>query len=419
MIQISRVGAAAPRSKQATVKGISRNVVALGLVSFLTDLASEMLYPVTPLFLLSLPGTSPWMLGLVEGVAEGVSSGLRWLGGALSDRYRRRKPFVVAGYGLSAFSKPLIGLGTALGWWAVLAGRISDRFGKSIRTSARDALIADSTEPRYRGRAFGLHRSMDTLGAILGPLATLGLLVAMVGVPAAFSGKVGHLPLQNLFYYALLPGLASTLLAACAVGEVFPQTAPDSGLSAPAAARWPRPFLLFLLANAFFSLANSSDSFLILRAHECGLSFGHVILAFALYNTVYAVLAAPLGNCSDVIGRKAILVLGYVTYALVYLGFARGQSFFWLFAAYGLYQAATEGIGKAWIADLVAAERRAEAMGLFHTVSGVFQLIGSLVTGVLWRYNVAGLCLPFVLSSALALLAIPIVLVAGRGRPPK
>src|SRR5581483_1261768 len=193
------------------LRGITRNVVVLGFVSFFTDVASEMLYPVIPLFLVSAAlGGTPALLGLIDGLAEGISSGLRWIGGALSDRFGRRKPFVFAGYTLSALSKPLMGAAAYFGGWPIfLVGRCSDRLGKSIRTSARDALIADSTDPQYRGVAFGLHRAMDTCGAILGPLAALVILLIRPNTP-----------LQWLFFIAVVPGLVSSLLVAGTVREI-------------------------------------------------------------------------------------------------------------------------------------------------------------------------------------------------------
>jgi len=204
------------------LRGITRNVVMLGLVSFCTDLASEMLYPIIPLFVVGTLGSSPALLGLIEGLAEGISSGLRWIGGAWSDRIGRRKPFIVAGYGLSAFSKPVMGLaGLILGWPLFLLGRCSDRLGKSIRTAARDALIADSTDPAYRGAAFGFHRAFDTCGAVLGPAAALLMLQLWPQVP-----------LMWLFFVAFLPGLGSVLLAAGAVRDIRPQP-PASGLPDP------------------------------------------------------------------------------------------------------------------------------------------------------------------------------------------
>ncbi|MGE5612364.1 MAG: MFS transporter [Bacillota bacterium] len=415
------------------LRGITRNVVILGWVSLLTDLASEMLYPVMPLFLMGLPGGSPLLLGWIDGLAEGVSSGLRWLGGALSDRFQHRKPFVATGYAISAFSKPIMGLAAVvLGWPLFLVGRIADRFGKSIRTSARDALIADSTDPTYRGVAFGLHRAMDTTGAIIGPLLALGIVVLWVGPGFAFSSRWGsgqggmgqfqNLPLMWLFFIALVPGLFSVLLTILGVREIRPQRASSQAGSPPTLLQaYPWPFWHLILANAVFSLGNSSDSFLILRSSQMGLSFGYIILAFALYNAVYALASVPLGKLSDLIGRKPVIISGWITYALVYAGFA---VFRWpwapliLFGIYGLYQAFTEGVTKAMISDLVPSHQRAGAIGLFYTVSGLGQLLASVLAGLLWEIRLLdghGM-VAFAMGSAFALAAVPIIATVPRSR---
>lgn len=356
--------------------GITRNIVALGWVSMLTDVASEMLYPVIPLFITGALGASPQLLGVIEGIAEGISSGLRWIGGMLSDRYRSRKPFIVAGYAVSAASKPVMGLAAiAGGWWIFLLGRSGDRLGKSIRTAARDALIADSTDSAHRGAAFGFHRAMDTTGAVIGPLIALGLLLWN---PV--------LPLQWLFFAAVVPGLASVLVAVLAVRDIPHQA---SKAAAPAIVqKYPREFLVLLAVTSLFTLGNSSDSFLILRSGELGLSTAQIILAFSLYNLIYALGSSPLGRWSDRIGRKPVMVMGWAIYAVVYLGFA-GADQAWavwpLLGMYGVYQAMTEGVTKALITDLVPRQQRAGAIGLYYTVTGFGQLLASVIAGGLWK----------------------------------
>jgi len=385
------------------IRGITRNVVVLGLVSFFTDVASEMLYPIIPLFLVGTLGASPMLLGLIDGIAEGGSSVLRWLAGALSDRFRRRKPFIVTGYTISAFSKPVMGFAALAGGWPMfLLGRSADRLGKSIRTSARDALIADSTEPQHRGVAFGLHRAMDTCGAVLGPL--LALLIVLV--------KPG-IPLQWLFFIALVPGVLSSLLAFLAVKDI-PHEARADAKPPPIFQSFPKPLWHLIAAAALFSLGNSSDSFLILRSKEIGLSFPQVILAFALYNVVYALGALPLGKLSDRIGRKPVVVTGWLVYAAVYLGFSAAKSTAapWiLLGAYGLYQALSEGVTKALIADVVPKQQRAGAIGLFYTVSGVGQLVASVVAGSLWNVRLfnGSLMASFLFGAVCAALAVPLI----------
>ena len=407
-------------------RGISRNVVALGWVSFFTDLASEALYPVMPLFLVGTLGASPAILGLIDGLAEGISSGLRWLGGALSDRFARRKPFVFLGYAISAISKPVMGLAQlAVGWPLFLIGRTADRFGKSLRTAARDALIADSTEAQFRGKAFGLHRAMDTCGAILGPLLTLLIVAALAGIGPTLhaqwngtgTGGIAKLPLGWLFLFAVVPGLISSALVLISVREIRPTEKTQGGEPGPTAPSgrpavfqsFPRPFWHLIIANAVFSLANSSDSFLLLRSGELGLGFASVILVYALYNAVYALAATPLGNLSDRIGRKPILACGWIVYAIVYGGFALWHSPAapWvLLAIYGLYQALSEGVSKAMVSDLVPSAQRAGAIGLFYTVSGFGQLLASLLAGLIWSIRPGGMVTALAIGAAFALLGV-------------
>ena len=383
------------------VRRVSRNVIVLGWVSFFTDVASEMLYPIMPLFLVGTLGASPALLGLIDGIAEGGSSVLRWVAGALSDRFRRRKPFVAAGYSVSALSKPLMGISaTAVGWPLFLLGRCADRLGKSIRTSSRDALIADSTPAEDRGIAFGLHRSMDTAGAVLGPLIALLIIVMWRGIR-----------LQWLFYAALIPGVFSSLLAMVAVRdiphEVHRGARPPSLLQ-----RFPRPLWVLIAAAGLFSLGNSSDAFLILRSKELGLSFAQVILAFAVYNAIYALGSMPLGGLSDRIGRKPVIVAGWLLYAAVYLGFAATRSTLapWLLlAVYGLYQALTDGVSKALISDVVSSEQRAGAIGLFYTVTGIGQFAASIAAGALWRVRPGAVMVSFLIGSICAAAAVPLI----------
>ena len=381
---------------------LNRNVFALGWVSFLTDIASEMLYPIIPLFITGVLGSSPAVLGLIEGVAEGGSSLLRWLAGANSDRFRRRKPFVVAGYALSAISKPVMGLAAYwLGWPVFLVGRVSDRIGKSIRTSARDALISDSTDTNHRGLAFGVHRAMDTLGAVIGPLIALAIVTFKPGFPLAW-----------LFFVALIPGLLSSLLCILLVKDI-PHSAHPDARPPPLLQHYPRPFWQVIAAAALFSLGNSSDSFLILRSRELGLTFGHVILAFTLYNIVYSLAAIPLGRLSDVIGRRPVVATGWLVYAGVYFGFSAARTSLapWvLLATYGLYQALTEGVTKALVSDVVSKGQRAGAIGLFYTVAGIGQLAASLIAGTIWSQTIRGLHAPFLFGAVCAMAAIPLIL---------
>ncbi len=359
------------RPRWTLLQGLSPNVIRLGWVSFFTDLASEMLYPLTPLFLTALLGVPVAVVGVIEGVAEATASLLKTLSGRWSDRSGRRRPYVLAGYTLSAFAKPLIGF--ANGWGLVLVARVADRFGKGLRSSARDALLADSTPPESRGRAFGWHRAMDTSGAVLGPIVALGLL------------KLCDNNLRPVFFLALVPGICSALLVLTLQDrrrEGPPPTPAELSL-----ARLPSPFRRYLLAWGVFSVANSSDVFLILRAEQLFGSTTLTVWLYVFYNIVYAVASPGLGGLSDRLGRRVVLVGGLVVFAIVYAGlaFASAGWMVWaLFGVYGLYTAATDGVGKAFAVDLVPKELRASAVGVLGTVTGVATLLASSIAGGLW-----------------------------------
>jgi len=411
-------------------KPISRNVLLLGWVSLLNDAASEMLYPIFPLFLTATLGTSPALLGLIDGVAEGLGSSLRWLGGALSDRFGRRKPFIFAGYLLSSLSKPVMGLSAFfLGWPVFMFGRCADRLGKSVRNAARDALLAASTSPEHRGRAFGFQRAMDTCGAIIGPLIALAVIVMLAGAHPAFSASwsghdahssaLANLPLKWLFFVALIPGL---LAVSCvlAVREIPPdplKPTKTGGKPPPIFQSYPASLWRIVLAAFVFSLGNSSDTFLILRSSQMGLSFGLVILMYAMYNVVYAAGSEPLGRLSDKIGRKPLLVMGWAIYALVYAGFAvfRAPGSPWLLLGiYGLYQAMTDGVTGALISDVVPDAKRAGAIGLYYTATGLGQLSASLLAGAVYNIFIfhGQVMLTFALGAIASLVAIPLLVAA-------
>lgn len=395
----------------ASARRITRNVVVLGLVSLCTDLSSEMLYPVIPLFVVGHLGASPALLGLIEGLADGISSGLRWVGGVWSDRTRRRKPFVVIGYSLSALSKPMMGAAAiAIGWPLFLVARALDRFGKSTRTAARDALIADSSAPEVRGLAFGFHRAMDTCGAIAGPLLAMAALIAW-----------GSSSLPWLFLVAFIPGVASVGLALAGVREIRPPVAaaarrgPGQHESGEAPGAGGHSLAWLILAFAVFSVGNSSDALLLLRAGELGLTGPQVIAAYVLMNVVYAVGAAPLGHLADRLGPRTVLAWGWVVYAAVYFGFSvcQGTEIWMLLAAYGLYLALTEGVAKALVSRLVVRQRMAGAIGLMASIAGIGQFTGSLAAGVLWGVRIGDVVLlPFAIGCGCALLGVVILVLA-------
>lgn len=345
----------------------------LGVVSFFADVSSEMAYPLVPLFLTSALGAPVFAVGLIEGVAESTASLLKLVFGWFSDKLRRRLPFTVAGYSLAAVTKPA--LAAASGWPVVLAVRFFDRSGKGIRTAPRDALLSESTTAATRGRAFGLHRAMDTSGAILGPLIALALL--------AFLGRHNYRP---VFLIAGIPGAISVLLL-LAVRDVphKPRATPLPPLLSLDG--YDRRFLVFVGVTLLFAVGNSSDAFLVLRAQNLGLGAIAIVFAYVLYNVAYAALSLPAGIHSDRIGRKPVLVAGFAIFAAVYAGFALATDAWvvWpLFIVYGGYIALTDGVGKAYVSDLVPPERRGTALGLYNASTGIMLLLSSLIGGALW-----------------------------------
>ncbi|MDD5087718.1 MAG: MFS transporter [bacterium] len=373
-----------------------RNVVRLGWVSALTDVSSEMLYAITPLFLTGALGASASILGLIEGIAEGTASVLKGVSGWHSDRIRKRRIFVFGGYALSAISKPLIAL--AAGWPLVLIARFFDRFGKGVRTTARDALIADSCPPEKRGRAFGLHRAMDTAGALLGVAISLGLLMML-----KTSQPEGE-AMRLLYWIAFLPALIGVLLIFW-VREVKPKRAESAARARVNLHFGPRYYAVLALFSVF-TLGCSSDAFLLLRARGAGWSAEAVIGAYLLYNASYSLLSYPFGRLADRWPKERLLGAGFLVYALVYLGFAMlpGPSWIWpLFLVYGVYIALTEGVSKALISNLVPSEVRGTALGLFYMVTGLLAVAASVIAGILWdRVSPAA---PFYFGSLLAAIA--------------
>lgn len=407
--------ASPPRAAASAAKALPRAVVVLGIVSFFADVSSEIAYPLIPIFLTTVLGAPVWAVGLIEGVAESTASLTKVASGWWSDRIGRRMPLVVAGYALAALGKALLAL--AGSWPLVFGARFVDRFGKGVRGAPRDALLADVTTADQRGRAFGLHRTMDTAGAVVGPLLALALV-------ALFDDR-----LRLVFLVATVPGVLA-VVALAFVREPARAVAPPSAEvtatiatpatpTAPPAGRSPldRRLVLFFAATLLFALGNSSDVFILLRAKDLGLSTTLVVLAYVVYNFVYMSGAYPLGALSDRIGRRGIFVAGLAMFAVVYLGFAliEDSRFVWpLLALYGLYMAATDGIGKALVSDLAPADRRGAVLGLYGTITGVSTLVASVLAGQLWDH--VSVQAPFFLAAGGALAAIALLLLVG-GRP--
>ncbi len=352
---------------------LNRNVVVLGFVSLFTDIASEMLYPIIPIFLISILGAPISVVGLIEGIAESTASVLKAFSGWFSDKIKKRIPFIAAGYSLAAISKPLLAL--ACTWPVVLVARFIDRFGKGVRVSARDALIADSTDEGARGAAFGFHRAMDTAGAVIGPL--LAILLIKV-----FDGNF-----RPVFMLAFIPGaIAVAIIFIFLRREPFFRPITDGPLKFNLAQFSPE-FKKFLLISSVFAIGNSSDAFLILRAKGLGFTTISVILAYVTYNISYSLFSLPAGVLSDRLTRKRILIIGYLIFAFVYFGFgiARTTSAIWgLFLIYGFYMAMTDGVNKAFVSDMVEQDRRGTALGVFHSITGFLSFFASLIAGLLW-----------------------------------
>jgi MFS family permease len=364
------------------LQAVPRNVWVVTLTSLLTDISSEMVVYLLPLFLSGVLGVRTTVIGLIEGIAETTASLLKLASGFWSDRLGQRKGLAVAGYGLSAFAKPFLLL--AQSWPGVLAVRFLDRAGKGIRTSPRDALIADSVPAERRGFAFGLHRAGDTLGAFLGVGAALLIVLAAQSETVALTRDT----FNTVVLISLIPALVAVAVLAGFAREV--RRAPDPAARAPRLswAGMPPVFRRFLVVLVLFTLGNSSDAFLILRAQSLGVSVAETLLMVMLFNLVYTLISGPAGALSDRVGRKRLLLVGWGVYALVYLGFAVAGAAWqaWaLYALYGLYYALTEGAAKAYVADLAPVQLRGTAYGFMNAAVGLAALPASLLAGVLWQ----------------------------------
>lgn len=400
----------------AKSRPLSPTVRALGFVSLFADICSEMTYPINPLFITQVLGAPAWALGLIEGIAESTASLLKLYSGWLSDRVGRRKPFAVAGYFMGAIGKPMVG--AASSWWQVLVARFVDRTGKGLRTAPRDALVAENCDADQRGRAFGFHRSMDTAGAVLGPFLGFALIRLWLG-----EADIGH-TFRVLYAVAFLPGIVSVLILWAFVRERRrPQNAPTA--ERPALPSWHNlspAFKAYLGIVALFSLGNSSDAFLLLRAQkDMGADPMHLLLLYSSFNVVEAALGYPAGKLSDRVGRRALIAAGYGVFAIVYFGFAaytNVAAVWFFFIIYGLYYTLTQGVQRALAADLAHPDRRATEIGAFHMVVGLAALPASFMAGQLYDHVSHGA--PFLLGAACATAAailLAIVPLERLGRP--
>ncbi len=355
--------------------GFNKNVTIAGLVSFFMDVSSEMIYPLVPLFLANVLGVNKSVIGLIEGVAESTASLLKVFSGWFSDKIGNRKWLMALGYGISTLSRPFVALAT--GWQHVLGSRFIDRFGKGVRTAPRDAIIAESTEKTHLGRAFGFHRAMDTMGAVIGPALAFYFL-------GMFSNDY-----RKVFWLSMVPGVIAVLLIIFFISEKKKVQAPHAEKPKLTLAHFDWKFSFFVVIAGIFAVGNSSDVFLILRAQQIGITTVMIPVVYLLFNLVYSLSALPAGIAADRFGRKRIILLGFVLFAVLYYGFAvasSARSIWILFGLYGLFMGLTEGIQKAFLATIIPQDFKATAFGVYNTVVGLAMFPASLIGGWLWDH---------------------------------
>lgn len=380
-----------------------KNIIFLGLVSFFADISSEMVYPLIPLYLTAAFGATPVLVGIVEGIAESIASLLKVYSGYISDRYNRKKPLAFLGYASGLLYK--LALLFAGSWLGILGARVIDRFGKGIRTAPRDVMVADSADAARMGQAFGIHKALDMAGS------AIGILIAYLIVL-----NVGNSAYKEVFAFSIIPVLFALVMFA------FVQEKREKRDPKPRERLWKnarqldRNLKLYLTVAFIFSLGNSSNAFLLLRANEIGFTSAEVILLYFIYNITAAVIAIPFGKLSDRIGRKKLLIAGYAIFALVYFGFAFATAK-WvivaMFVLYGLYTAMVTGVERAFIAEIAPPQWKGTMLGLLSTLVGIALLPASVIAGVLW--NTVGSFAPFASGALLSLTAA--VLLGIRFRP--
>jgi MFS family permease len=398
-------------------RGITRNVVALGIVSLLTDVSSEMLVYLIPLFLANVLLASPSIIGVIEGLAESAAALLKLASGVISDRIRRRRVLVGIGYGSSVLAKALYLLATS--WPVVLLARVGDRVGKGIRTSPRDALIADSTPPEARGVAFGLHRALDTAGAVLGVAVALLVVASTQGSALDLSADTFRL----LVLVALVPGVLAVVAIVVGVRDVrkpSPQTDEAAAATLKPRASWrqfPMAFWLFVVASGLFALGNSSDAFLSLRSQQLGVDVRDLLVMVIGFNLANALVSWPVGALSDRVSRRLLVAAAWTIYAVAYAGFAMAGSagsvgMLWIL--YGTYYGVNEAVGRALVADLAPTDLRATGYGLINAVVGLLVLPASVIAGLLWDRIAPGA--PFWFGAACAAGALVLLVMGVRPR---
>jgi MFS family permease len=388
------------------LRQLPRNIWAVTATSFLTDISSEMVFNLLPLYLSNVVGARTSVIGVIEGLAESTASLLKMTSGWFSDRVGKRKPLAVLGYGVSTVSKPFLYF--AATWWGVLVIRVSDRVGKGIRTAPRDALVADSIDQHQRGMAFGIHRAGDTAGALLG----LVLALVVVWAEQTDALTLSRATFQAVVLLSVIPAALAVVVLALVARDIPAQG--DQAEKPSVSLRGFEPtFRRFLVVALLFTLGNSADAFLILRAQERGLNVLGILGLLITFNFVYTVVSGPAGALSDRVGRRRLIIGGWLIYGTLYLGFAlvtRVWQMWVLYACYGIYYGATEGTAKAFVADIVQPHQYGTAYGAYNAVVGAAAFPASVIAGVLWQgvgaWSGWGPRAPFLFGALLALVAV-------------
>jgi MFS family permease len=392
------------KSSRPSIKQLPRNVWAVGLTSFFMDISSEMVINLIPLFLANVLGVQTSIIGLIEGIAEATASILKLFSGWLSDKLGGRKWIAVAGYGLSAISKPFFYFAST---WELIAGvRWADRIGKGIRTAPRDALVADSVTKNTRGLAFGFHRAMDTAGAMIG----LIIAALVVWMAQASNLDLSKSTFQTIVLFSLAPAFLGVLSLVIGAQDVLVKN--QHALPKFSIKSMGKPFSFFLVIVSIFTLGNSSDAFLVLRAQNLGMSVIGILLMLIVFNLIYTLVSTPAGSLSDRVGRRRLIVGGWLVYAAIYFGFAfaqQGWQIWVLYVVYGFYYGMAFGTANAMVADLVPEELRGTAYGTYNAVIGLLAFPSSLIAGLLWQgvgsWSGFGPSAPFLFGGSLALIA--------------
>lgn len=391
-------------TKKASIKQLPRNIWAVGFTSFFMDISSEMVLNILSLFLANVLGVQTSIIGLIDGVAEATASILKLFSGWFSDKLGGRKWLAVAGYGISALFKPFFYFAST---WGMVAGvRWADRVGKGIRTAPRDALVADSATKEMRGLAFGFHRAMDTAGALVG--------ILIAGLVVWLTQKNGLNLARSTFQTIVLVSLVPAFLAVLTLAFGAKDVAVSSQRAAPkfSLRSLGKPFSIFLVIVSIFTLGNSADAFLVLRAQNLGVTVLGILMMLAVFNLIYALVSTPAGGLSDRIGRRRLIIGGWLVYSAIYFGFALAQSSWqvWiLYGAYGLYYGLAYGSANALVADLVPENMRGTAYGTYNAVIGLLAFPSSFIAGILWQgiggWSGLGPSAPFFFGGGLALIA--------------